>query len=52
LSQHVFSVLPIGWAFDRMMRVGCGGRLIGEVISETYETELETLAAWMRACGG
>jgi uncharacterized protein YkwD len=30
-----------------MRRVGYGGRLIGEVISETYETELETLAAWM-----
>lgn len=32
---------------DRAARVGYTGRLIGEVISETYETELETLAAWM-----
>ena len=23
------------------------GRLVGELISETYETELETLSAWM-----
>lgn len=32
---------------DRVRRVGYTGRLIGEAISETYETELETLAAWM-----
>lgn len=32
---------------DRVRRVGYTGRLIGENISETYETELETLAAWM-----
>lgn len=32
---------------DRVQRVGYAGRLIGENISETYETELETLAAWM-----
>jgi len=32
---------------DRTMRVGYQGRLIGETISETYESELETLAAWM-----
>jgi uncharacterized protein YkwD len=32
---------------DRINRVGYGGGLVGEVISETYETELETLAAWM-----
>jgi len=32
---------------DRIRRVGYSGGLIGEVISETYETELETLAAWM-----
>ena len=32
---------------DRINRVGYGGSLVGEVISETYETELETLAAWM-----
>ncbi|PYE84345.1 CAP domain-containing protein [Pseudoroseicyclus aestuarii] len=31
---------------DRLRRVGYQGRLIGEVISESYETELETLAAW------
>lgn len=32
---------------DRLRRVGFSGRLVGETISETYETELETLASWM-----
>lgn len=32
---------------DRVQRVGYTGNLVGEVISETYETELETLGAWM-----
>lgn len=32
---------------DRIARVGYNGRLVGENISETYETELQTLAAWM-----
>ncbi|GAA4221696.1 CAP domain-containing protein [Sagittula marina] len=32
---------------DRVQRVGYSGRLVGETISETYETELETLSAWM-----
>lgn len=32
---------------DRARRVGYSGQLLGENISETYETELETLAAWM-----
>lgn len=32
---------------DRVQRVGYRGILVGENISETYETELETLAAWM-----
>lgn len=32
---------------NRVQRVGYSGRLVGETISETYETELETLAAWM-----
>lgn len=36
---------------DRVRRVGYGGGLVGEVISETYETELETLAAWMQEEG-
>ncbi|QMU59352.1 MAG: CAP domain-containing protein [Boseongicola sp.] len=34
---------PIG----RAATSGYVGRLLGENISETYETELETLAAWM-----
>jgi uncharacterized protein YkwD len=34
---------------DRVTRVGYPGRLIGEAISETYESELETLAAWMES---
>ena len=33
---------------DRVQRVGYTGRLIGENISETYESETETLAAWMQ----
>lgn len=32
---------------DRVQRAGYSGQLVGETISETYETELETLAAWM-----
>ncbi|GGE45959.1 hypothetical protein GCM10011360_36530 [Primorskyibacter flagellatus] len=32
---------------DRVRRVGYGGAMLGENISETYESELETLAAWM-----
>ena len=32
---------------DRVARVGYPGKLVGEVISETYETEIETLGAWM-----
>ncbi len=32
---------------DRVVRTGYTGGLRGENISETYETELETLAAWM-----
>lgn len=33
----------------RIQRAGYSGKLVGEAISETYETELETLAAWMEA---
>lgn len=36
---------------DRVSRAGYTGILVGEVISETYETELETLAAWMEDPG-
>lgn len=32
---------------DRARRVGFPGRLLGENISESFETELQTLAAWM-----
>lgn len=32
---------------DRAARAGYIGTLVGENISESYETELETLAAWM-----
>lgn len=32
---------------DRARRVGFTGQILGETISESYETELETLAAWM-----
>ncbi|MGI3210288.1 CAP domain-containing protein [Roseovarius tibetensis] len=33
---------------DRIRRVGYQGELVGETISESYESELETLAAWMQ----
>lgn len=36
---------------DRVARVGYAGRMLGEAISETYETEIETLAAWMEEPG-
>ncbi|GGH28664.1 Cysteine-rich secretory protein family protein [Cribrihabitans marinus] len=32
---------------DRAARAGYPGTFLGEAIAETYETELETLAAWM-----
>jgi len=32
---------------DRVRRVGYTGRFLGELVSETYETELETLTGWM-----
>src|SRR6056297_1234749 len=32
---------------DRVRRTGYSGEMLGELISETYETELETLGAWM-----
>lgn len=36
---------------DRVIRAGYTGPMLGENISETYETELETLAAWMETPG-
>lgn len=36
---------------DRVQRAGYPGQMLGENISETYETELETLAAWMDQSG-
>jgi|SRR6056297_1527304 len=33
--------------YDRISRSGYGGGLVAEVYSQTYETELETLAAWV-----
>ncbi len=32
---------------DRVARAGFTGTMIGETISETYESELQTLTAWM-----
>jgi len=32
---------------ERVQRAGYSGHLVGELISETFETELETLSAWM-----
>lgn len=34
---------------ERVRRVGYTGKLTGELISETFETELETLATWMES---
>lgn len=31
----------------RVQRIGYDGKLLGELISETFQTELETLSAWM-----
>lgn len=36
---------------DRAARSGFTGQLLGETISETYETELETIAAWLEEPG-
>ncbi len=36
---------------DRVARAGYRGKMLGENISETYETELETLGAWMEKSG-
>ena len=36
---------------DRVKRAGYGQRMLGEDISETFEDELETLAAWMEEQG-
>ena len=36
---------------DRANRVGFDGVLLGETISETFESELETIAAWMQETG-
>ncbi|WP_377191498.1 CAP domain-containing protein [Ruegeria meonggei] len=36
---------------DRAQRVGYFGTYLGEAIAETYETETETLAAWMQEPG-
>lgn len=32
---------------QRVQRVGYQGRFLGETISETYETEMQTLEAWL-----
>lgn len=32
---------------DRVARAGFAGRMLGENISETYESDVETLAAWL-----
>ena len=36
---------------QRVARAGYGGAFLGEAISESFETELETLAAWMEEPG-
>lgn len=36
---------------DRVQRAGYVGTMLGEAISETYESELETLGAWMQEPG-
>lgn len=52
---HDMSVQNRPWHFGsdgsspllRVQRTGFAGRFLGELISETYETELETLSSWM-----
>ena len=34
---------------DRAQRAGYSGQFLGELVSETFETELETLTAWLEA---
>lgn len=36
---------------DRARSVGFDGQLLGETLSETFETELETIAAWLQEPG-
>lgn len=36
---------------DRVQRAGYAGQMLGENISETFESELETLGAWMESSG-
>ncbi len=36
---------------ERAARAGYQGRLLGETLSETFESELETVAAWMQDPG-
>jgi len=36
---------------DRVARTGYTGTMLGEAISETYESEVETLSAWMEDPG-
>lgn len=33
---------------DRVRRAGYAGQFVGENVAETYETELQTLTAWMQ----
>jgi uncharacterized protein YkwD len=33
--------------YDRIRRQGYSGELVGEIYSQSYETELETLTAWI-----
>lgn len=33
--------------FDRVSRAGYGGALVAELYAQTFETELDTLAAWV-----
>ena len=55
--SHDMSVQNRPWHFGsdgssplvRVQRSGYTGQLQGELISETYETELETLSTWMAA---
>ncbi|WP_308916192.1 CAP domain-containing protein [Jannaschia sp. LMIT008] len=36
---------------DRARRAGYGGRLLGEAVAETFETETQTIAAWAQERG-
>lgn len=46
-GRHGHSGSDGSWPVDRARRAGYRGTVMGENVSETYESELETIVAWM-----